>query len=149
MYQSFSSLLFGIVLVGVVSLTSCSKDAAAPAAAPTQLLVGQWQLTASTNGMNGRTSPADPNQRRELIFTAQQMTTLVNGTVVNTTPYWLEQRNSPLTQHLETYLVTTHDSMQVPQRVHVDTTTLSLAIDAYDGPSVTYQRAMPLLCGTR
>ena len=141
MHYSFRPLAFVVLLPALAVFASCSKDAAAPASTSTQLLVGQWQLAASTNGMTGRTSPADPNQRQELVFTAAgQLTTFVNGTAVSTTSYALQQRQSPLTQRLETYLVTTPNQMQVAQTVHVDATTLTIAIDAYDGPGATYRR---------
>ena len=148
MYQSFRSLLFGATLLGLASLLSCSKDTAvSPTGTPAQLLVGQWQLATETNGMTGRSTPADPAQRRELVFTsAGQMTTLLNGTAVDTKPYSLKQQQSALTQQLETYLVTTPGTL--PQTVRVDATTLTLHFDVYDGPGATYQREQPWFCGT-
>lgn len=137
-----SRALVIVLLLSLVGLSACSKDAAVPATVftPEQMLVGHWQLTASTNGMTGRTSPADPTQRLELIFTsAGQWTTLLNGTVVQTGPYSLIKRQSMLTKQLETYLVTAPGTSQLSQTVRVDATTLVLGFDAYDGPSETYQ----------
>lgn len=152
MYQSFRSLLFGATLLGLASLSSCSKNTAvSPTGTPAQLLVGQWQLATSTNGMTGRTTPADPAQRRELVFTsAGQMTTLLNGSAVDTTPYSLVQQQSTLSQQLKTYLDTAPGTMQRPLTVvRVDATTLTLSMDAYDGPGATYQREQPGFCGNR
>ncbi|MFC6224803.1 hypothetical protein ACFP2F_16255 [Hymenobacter artigasi] len=142
MHHSIHTLATALLL-SLAGLSACSKDTATPttASTPEQLLVGQWQQTTSTNGMTGRTSPADPAQRLKLVFTAAgQLTMLLNGTVVNTTPYSLVKRQSMLTQQLETYLVTDPGNTQVLQTVRVDANTLVLAIDAYDGPSATYQR---------
>ena len=151
MYRSFPSLLFASALLGLPSLASCSKDGAAPQSTPAQLLVGQWQLATYTNGMTGRTTPADPAQRRELVFTAAgQMTTLLNGTAVDTKPYSLVQQQSALSQQLETYLVTAPATMQHPLTVvRVDANTLTLNLDAYDGPNSAYQREQPGFCGNR
>ena len=97
--------------------------------------------------MTGRSTPADPAQRRELVFTsAGHMTTLLNGTAVDTKLYSLKQQQSALTQQLETYLVTTPGTL--PQTVRVDATTLTLHFDVYDGPGATYQREQPWFCGT-
>ena len=148
MYHSFRSLLFGAVLLGLASLSSCSKTAVSPADTPAELLVGQWQLATETNGMTGQTAPADPAQRRELVFTAAgQLTALLNGTAVDTKPYSLQQRQSALTQRPETYLMTTPSTL--PQTVRVDATTLTLSFDVYDGPGATYRREQPGFCGTR
>ena len=148
MYQSFRSLLFGTTLLGLAGLSSCSKADVSPPAAPAELLVGRWQLTTETNGMTGRTAPADPAQRRELVFTpAGQMTTLLNGATVDTRPYSLQQQQSTLTQRPETFLITIPGAL--PQRVRVDATTLTFSFDIYDGGGDTYQREQPWFCGTR
>jgi hypothetical protein len=141
MYRPLRSLLLGAVLLGFASLSSCSKDEASPTATPAQLLLGRWLLTTSTNGMTGHATPADPAQRRELVFTAPgQMTALLNGTILSTKSYSLVQQQSALTQKPETYLVTASGAMQLPQTVRVDATTLTLSFDVYDGPSATYHR---------
>lgn len=141
----FLRALAAVLLLGTASLSACSKDAAAPTAAPTpeQLLVGRWQLVSSTNGMTGGSSPADPAQRFELVFTsAGHCTALLNGAVVKTGPYSLTKRVSMLTKQPAIYLLTDPGTLQVPQTVRVDAAALVLSIDAYDGPSGTYQRQL-------
>ena len=141
MYPLFRRLLLGTAMWSLAGLTSCSKDAAAPTASTAELLTGHWQLTASTNGMSGQTTPADPSQRRELIFTSGgQMTSLLNGIVQDSKSYSLVQQESALSQKLETYLVTPSLARQIPQKVSVDATTLTLSLDVYDGPTTTSKR---------
>ena len=91
--------------------------------------------------MTGRTSPADPAKRIELVFTpTKQLITLLNGTVIGTTPYALIQKQSMLTKQLETFLVTDPGNPQQAQTIRISATTLGLGFDAYDASSETYHR---------
>lgn len=137
MSSVFRTLLKISLFLSLVGFCACSKDAAAPT--PAQLLVGHWQLVSETNGSTGRTTPANPAQSQEISFTAAgQMTTRVNGTVIKDGLYSLAQQQSTLTNQLETYLITAPGQMQVPITIQVDATTLTLAIDAFDGPSTHF-----------
>ena len=135
------------LLLSLAGLAACSKEAAAPAAAitattPEELVLGQWRLVASTNGMTGTSSPADFAQRSELIFTsAGQLTILLNGKVIKTSPYSLVQRQSIPTNQLKTYLITAPaGTTELTKTIRVDAYTLEISFDGVDAPSDTYQR---------
>ena len=138
-----------LALAATAALGACQKQSVDPTEicvgyppdTATQLM-GRWELTQTTSGMNGRTSPADPALRREIVFDAAgQSQTFLNGSLESTTPYTLRQATSRLTQKTETFIVygaaTSNALLYITA---LSPTTLSIAPDAYDGGSQTYTR---------
>lgn len=121
-----------------LGLASCNKHCdptPTPEQNATDSLVGRWELTQTTGGIAGGTTPADPARRRELLIDANgQLSLLLNGAVERTVPYQLMQRTSYLTRQSETFL---YEITFIKQRT---ATNLVLVEDANDGFTHTYVR---------
>ena len=144
-----SALHSGVVFfcfLAVLFSPACQKESVAPS--PAQLLHGRWELDYSTNGMTGRIEPADPTRHQEIIFGAnRQVQFLLNGTVTSTKPYTLTQAKSYLSGKTETFITFgpgTYTNSISPYLANLSASTLTLVIDAADGPSATYVRRSPL-----
>ncbi|WP_201986563.1 hypothetical protein [Hymenobacter rubidus] len=83
-------LFFSLILLASLGFTACEKTAPSPESATKAQLVGRWQFVESSGGSTGKTIPADPAKKYEVVFTAAgQATGLLNGTVTGTAPYTL------------------------------------------------------------
>lgn len=102
MKHSFLSLLF---LLATCLLAGCSKGTVSPEDANAALLVGRWELTQTDGGLTGKVQPADPAQKQEIVFDAQnRVTFLRNGVTTGTYSYSLFQANSNVNRRLQTFL---------------------------------------------
>ena len=140
---------FAAFALAVANLGACQKKSvdpneiciSYPPDTTTQLL-GRWELTEVTNGMNGRTYPADPAQRHEIVFDASgQARMFLNGTVQSTAPFSLRQAPSYITRQPEMFIVYGAVNGSTLQFIAaLSSSTLTIAIDAADGGSQTYTR---------
>lgn len=95
-----SGFLFSLTLLLV--LAGCGKQEVSPVAQQA-LIVGRWQLRQTSGGIGGGTRPADPNQKRELVLTADgRAQFLLNGAVEVPTGYAVRRAYLPLTSQQET-----------------------------------------------
>lgn len=100
LFCSYISFLLAILL----GFSACKKGEASPESATRALLVGRWEFVESSGGLAGRTIPADPTQKREIIFTAGgQAIGLLNGRGTGVTSYALRQADA-ITGPDETFL---------------------------------------------
>jgi hypothetical protein len=104
MKRSFCSHAFFLLLTAG-AFAGCSKGSVSPEDQKADLLVGRWQLTQTDGGLTGQVSPADPANRREIIFDRDRKATfLVNGTVSNKSQYTLFQASSYVNRRPQTFL---------------------------------------------
>ena len=120
--------------------TICFPPTPANAAAQ---LVGRWELTQTSGGLDGRTHPADPARKQEIVFTAAgQASFLLNGVVTHTGPFLVVQATSYLTRKPETFVNFDPASATrpLPFIERLSASELKLAIDANDGGGSRYVR---------
>jgi len=151
MYPLFRPLLFASAALSLATFAACQKAAVEPANQPATTIVGRWALAQTSGGIGGGTRPADAQRYQEMEFTADgQARAMVNGTPVFMGPYTLSTAVAYTTRRSETFL-----EFPVPQTsgrpfiAELSATTLVLSDDTSDGLTVTYQRKMPMFCGTR
>lgn len=105
-------------------------------------LVGRWELTQTSGGLAGRTQPADPAQKQEIVFGADGKATFyLNGTVTRAAVFTLTQAVAYVTRQPQTYVV--YDFSNSATRQFIDSltpTTLVIADDFADGFGYTYCR---------
>ena len=105
-------------------------------------LVGHWELTQTAGGLAGRTQPADPAQKQEIVFGADGKATFyLNGTITRTAAFTLTQAVAYVTGQPQTYVV--YDFSSSAPRQFIDSltpTTLVIADDYADGLGYTYSR---------
>lgn len=91
------------VLLGLLlCLTGCGKEDVAPSDVKTRI-IGRWLLQQTSGGLAGGTRAADPNQRRELVFTMDgKAQFLLNGNTEVPTGYAIRQAYVALTGKEET-----------------------------------------------
>lgn len=131
---------FGFVLFAGLALAGCKKETPAPEATAQALLLGRWELTDYSGGLAGGTHPADPAQRREIIFTATgQVTALLNGATTGTAPYTLSRADA-ITGRQELFLTTTGATLFATGFILVTASDLFVSDNMYDGFTRHYVR---------
>ena len=120
-------------------MISCFPSTQADAAAR---LIGRWELTQTAGGLAGRTQPADPTQKQEIVFgTDGKATFYLNGTVTRTAAFTLTQAVAYVTGQPQTYVVYDFSNSATRQFIESLTpTTLVIADDYADGLGYTYSR---------
>ena len=93
-----------LLLLFVLSLTGCSKEEVGPTQAES-LIIGRWQLQQTSGGIGGGTRPADPNNKKELVLTADgKAQFLRNGMTEIPTGYVIKREFVALTGKQETII---------------------------------------------
>ena len=88
-----------------------------PANAAAQLL-GRWELTQTSGGLDGRTHPADPARKQEIVFSASgQVQLLLNGAVVATFQYSVANALSIATGSPQPFIISGTPGVAYRQRI--------------------------------
>ncbi|WP_210517993.1 hypothetical protein [Hymenobacter terricola] len=142
MHRLNGLFFFGIFLFSFLAMAACEKESTAPAASTAAALVGRWELTHTTGGLTGHVLTADPNRKREIIFTADgQAELIVNGIITGISPYTLTQALSRTTRQSRPYLAYGPDGPDTQQYIEqISPTSLILAQDFEDGISSYFIR---------
>jgi hypothetical protein len=86
----------------MLSIASCSKEDIAPSDVQSRI-IGRWTLQQTSGGISGSMQPANPNQKRELIFTSDgRAEFLLNGKTEVPTGYTIQEKYNTLTGKQET-----------------------------------------------
>jgi hypothetical protein len=131
----------GFLLAILLGFSACKKDDSAPTSASQRLLIGRWEFVESSGGFTGKTFPADPTQKREVIFMASgQAIGLLNGQGTGTAAYALSQADA-ITGPNKTFLTCNGIPGFVANGpIDVSATDFWLSDNSYDGFSMHYAR---------
>jgi hypothetical protein len=132
---------FSLFLLVVLGLGGCKKEGPTPEAATQALLVGRWALVDVSGGFGGGTFPADPAQRREIIFTAtSQVVGLRNGVLIGSARYSLYQADATTGTNKTFLRCSGLPDFVVGDIVQVSAAHLYLSDNNYDGFCAHYIR---------
>ena len=151
MYHLLRLLLLVISGFTTVGLSACRKEPPAPELTTDSLLEGRWELVQTSGGIAGRTMPADPTQKKEIMFEPNgQVQFLLNGAATTSATFTLTQALAHNTNRTETFVAYGAPATTLRQYLaEVSATTLVISDDNPDGFSATYQRIPFDWCGTR
>ena len=151
MYHLLRLLLLVILGFATVGISACQKESLAPELAPDSLLVGRWELIQTSGGIAGRTVPADPTQKKEIMFEPNgQAQFFLNGAATTSAAFALTQALARTTNRTETFVTYGAPATTLPQYLaEVSATALVIRDDNPDGFSATYRRVPFDWCGTR
>lgn len=151
MCRQLRLLLLVVSSFATASLSACQKEAPAPELTANSRLEGRWELTLTSGGFTGRNFPADPTQKREIMFEPNgQVQFLLNGATTASATYTLAQAVAHTTNRPETFVTYGAPATTLRQYLaEVSATTLVIRDDNADGFSATYQRKPLDWCGTR
>ena len=119
---SFFSLMYHLlrlllVILGfaTVGISACQKETPSPELAPDSLLVGRWELIQTSGGIAGRTVPADPTQKKEIMFESNgQVQFLLNGAATTSATFTLTQALAHTTNRTEKFVA------ELDKLIHVE-----------------------------
>lgn len=133
------ALSYASLVLAATLFSACAKQDVAPEQAS---VVGSWQWQSSFCGWGGASSPATTGTSRQLLIGADgQAKMLENGVLRYTTPYVLSRHTSRLKNQEADFITFTAPQREYMVELNLQTRTLSLADDAYDGCSETYASA--------
>jgi hypothetical protein len=118
-----------------ILLFSCKKDKAPPHA-----LAGEWELRQSVNGQSGDQTSYPPGNGKILKFTAIDYEIVEVGETIKKGTYSIVRYVSYLTKKEETKIVYDGQTDVISSYFIIDGNTLSIHVDANDGPASTYTR---------
>lgn len=134
-------LLFVFFLLAGTGMQGCQKDETNPETETGKLLIGRWELTQSSGGIAGRTIPADPALKQEVIFAANgQVQFLLNGAMKRSSPYSVVQERAYTSQRLESFVVYSSSTSIRDYIGSISSSTLVLNNDIFDGFTFEYVR---------
>ncbi|WP_310394302.1 hypothetical protein [Hymenobacter sp.] len=106
MFHFLRSCSFGLFLAASLGTVSCQQGSAIPEAPANSPLIGRWKLTQTSEGVAGRTMPADPVRKQEVKFgTTGNAEFYLNGSRTSTVSYATVTTPSRHTGKPETFLV--------------------------------------------
>ena len=105
MYHLLRLLLLVVSSFAAVGLSACQKEPPAPELTTDSLLEGRWELIQTSGGIAGRAMPADPTQKKEIMFEPNgQVQFLLNGTATTSATFTLTQALAHTTSRTETFV---------------------------------------------
>jgi len=123
-----------IVFFSIV-LLSCKKDSVA-----TDPLVGEWELTADINGLTGIRTSYETGKGNVTKFTKTTYEQTRDGKSISTGTYSITTYQSLITKKEENQIVYDGKVNETKNYFTIDNNTLTISVDAYDGPSTIYTR---------
>ena len=149
MYRLLRLLLLIISGFTTVGLSACQKKLPAPELTTASLLEGRWELIQTSGGIAGRTMPADPTQKKEIMFEPNGQVQFLLGAAATSTTFTLTQALAHTTNRTQTFVAYGAPATTLRQYLaEVSATTLVISDDNPDGFSATYQRVPFNWCGT-
>ena len=131
MYRLLHLLLLVISGFTIVGISACQKEPPAPKLTTDSLLEGRWELIQTSGGIAGRTMPADPTQKKEIMFEPNgQVQFLLNGAATTSATFTLTQALANTTNRTETFVVYSAPATTLRQYLaEVSATTLVISDD--------------------
>lgn len=129
------NLKVAVTIILTLLLFSCKKNVH-----PTGQLVGEWELSESVNGQTGIKTSHPPGNGTMLKFTSGSYEIIQAGNSINQGSYTIRTYVSYITKKKESQIVYDGKIDVIQSYFIVDATTLSIRIDANDGPTAIYTR---------
>ena len=106
----------------------------------TDPLVGEWELTAEINGLTGIRTSYETGKGNVTKFTKTTYERTRDGKSIHSGTYSITTYQSLLTKKKETQIVYDGKANETKNYFTIDTNTLTISVDAYDGPSTIYTK---------
>ena len=132
MKRKWISLIF---ILGSCIFFACEKEKTDRS----ESIIGFWELRTEYNGWGGATGYPQGNGR-EIHFSASGYQMFSNGQLQKSGSYALVKDSFYIRGNTVQRIIYDHQDNSVRIFVEVSRDTLSLTVDAYDGPSVSYIR---------
>jgi hypothetical protein len=130
-----ASLLSFALIVSALFL-GCKKDAPV-----SDSLAGTWELRIDVNGLSGRATYHKTGNDTLAIFTDNTYAFYQKNNLVKSGTYQIKRDTFSLDHTLKNRIIYDHqDQGTIRNFFDIQNNQLSFFIDAYDAPSVTYQR---------
>ena len=124
-----------LMIFFAIVFLSCKKDSVA-----TDPLVGEWELTAEINGLTGIRTSYETGKGNVTKFTKTTYERTRDGKSIHSGTYSITTYQSLLTKKKETQIVYDGKANETKNYFTIDTNTLTISVDAYDGPSTIYTK---------
>ncbi|WP_295651305.1 hypothetical protein [uncultured Mucilaginibacter sp.] len=133
-----------LLVFSLLALVGCKKELSS---APTQStpvttstgLPGTWELASATNGNTGRLTTYPAGNGQLFVFTTNTYQTFTSGSLVKSGTYTLAQQFSIVQKQMVNTIIFDRDTSLI-NIIYLNGNQLSLSIDGYDTPSVSYTR---------
>ncbi|WP_207423441.1 hypothetical protein [Desertivirga brevis] len=116
-------------------LTACKKEAPISNA-----MVGEWELAGSVNGMTGRMNKNTSGNGNLLKISRQSYERYDHWNLVESGSYSIRQENSILYNKRLNRIIFNEEFDSPRSFVTIESDQLTIWLDAFDGPSVTYKK---------
>jgi len=125
------------VLITIFSIVflSCKKDSVT-----TPRIIGKWELTAEINGLTGIRNSYEPGKGNVTKFTGNNYEVTRSGKTISKGTYSIISYQSFITRKEEKQILYDGKTNETKNYITVDNSTLTIAVDAYDGPSTIFTR---------
>ncbi|MFW0717905.1 hypothetical protein [Pedobacter sp. N23S346] len=132
MMRNFKTVL--IIIFSIVFL-SCKKNTVT-----THPIIGEWELTAEINGLTGIRTNYEPGKGNVSKFTETTYAMTRDGKTIRKGAYAIITYQALITRKEENQLVYDGKANETKIYFTVDNNTLTISVDAYDGPSTIFTR---------
>jgi hypothetical protein len=128
------NLKAAFIMIMVIITTSCKKE---PARSP---LIGQWELTAGINGLNGEKTEYASGKGNITKFTDTEYETMQGGKTIRKGTYSIINYKAMITEKEERQIVYDGKANDTKNYFSINGKTLIISVDAYDGSSSIYTK---------
>lgn len=128
-------LKIAVTIILTILILSCKKDTH-----PTGELVGEWELSESLNGQTGIKTSHPAGNGTMMKFTSSSYELIQAGNSMNQGKYSVRTYVSYITKKEENQIVYDGKTDVIQSYFTVDANSLSIQIDANDGPATIYRR---------
>jgi len=129
------NLLFAMILLIISTFNSCKKDVPLSSS-----LTATWELSVDFNGMTGKPTYHKKGNDTTIKFTANNYQFLVKGNIWRSGTYTVKQDSFSIDHTIKSRIIYDNETDTFRTFFDISNNQLSFFLDAYDSPSVTYQR---------
>lgn len=133
-FNMIKYFIFTLCLIGSLFI-ACRKDTPMPNA-----LIGEWELSASVDGMTGKTSKSSSGKGNVLKIFKESYERYEHWELVESGSYSIVQENSILYNKRLNRIIFNEEFDSPRTFITIDNNQLTVWLDAYDAPSVIYKK---------
>lgn len=130
------NLLFVMILLVIGTFNSCKKDVVPLSSS----LIGTWELSVDFNGMTGKPTYHKKGNDTTIKFTVSNYQFMIKGNIWRSGTYTVKQDSFSIDHTIKSRIIYDSETGAIRTFYDVSNNQLSFFLDAYDSPSVTYQR---------
>ena len=122
------------ILVAVFALIGCRKDS------KSLNLIGKWELRSTLNGLTGARTDHPAGNGSFLKFSEVRYESYFNDQLIKSGSFRIVMDRSAITEEPTQRIIYDNETDAVKSFIRIDGNELTVWIDAYDGPSMVYER---------